>query len=89
MRASRGVWSTLASLSPLWPSSTGGMYHGDLTDKLKVLYKLHLPPGESLPCRSPMRGSHLSRTTAVASRAQHNGGSPVPCTRAETQPILV
>uniref|UniRef100_A0A8B9VGI5 TBC1 domain family member 9B n=1 Tax=Anas zonorhyncha TaxID=75864 RepID=A0A8B9VGI5_9AVES len=23
-----------------------GMYHGDLTDKLKILYKLHLPPGE-------------------------------------------
>ncbi|KAM4677744.1 LOW QUALITY PROTEIN: TBC1 domain family member 9B [Discoglossus pictus] len=25
----------------------GGMYHGDLTDKLKFLYKLHLPPALS------------------------------------------
>uniref|UniRef100_A0A3B5M5P4 EF-hand domain-containing protein n=1 Tax=Xiphophorus couchianus TaxID=32473 RepID=A0A3B5M5P4_9TELE len=34
--------------------STGlsGMYHGDMTEKLKLLYKLHLPPGIS-PTSSP------------------------------------
>lgn len=25
---------------------SGGMYHGDMTDKLKLLYKLHLPQGK-------------------------------------------
>lgn len=24
----------------------GGMYHGDMTEKLKLLYKLHLPHGK-------------------------------------------
>uniref|UniRef100_A0A452VJU5 TBC1 domain family member 9B n=1 Tax=Ursus maritimus TaxID=29073 RepID=A0A452VJU5_URSMA len=36
-----------------------GMYHGDLTEKLKALYKLHLPPGESLPPCSPARASQV------------------------------
>lgn len=35
------------------------MYHGDLTEKLKALYKLHLPPGESLVSHSLARASHI------------------------------
>lgn len=77
MRASCGVWSPLASVPPLRPSSIGGMYHGDLTDKLKVLYKLHLPPGESLPSHSPVRGTHLPRGAAAASKAQASRGPSI------------
>lgn len=29
--------------------SAGGMYHGDMTEKLKLLYKLHLQPGNCSP----------------------------------------
>lgn len=43
--------SSLPSLLSQFSSSqfvlrAGGMYHGDMTEKLKLLYKLHLPQGE-------------------------------------------
>lgn len=76
-RASCGIQSPLVSAPPLRPSSSGGMYHGDLTDKLKVLYKLHLPPGESLPSRSLVRDAYLSRAGAAASKAQASGGPSI------------
>ena len=52
----RGSAAILPDPAPSLAFSTGGMYHGDLTEKLKVLYKLHLPPGESL-LPTPQPGS--------------------------------
>lgn len=43
-----GLWCPVVGRPPHWLPFAGGMYHGDLTDKLKALYKLHLPPGEGL-----------------------------------------
>ncbi|XP_045250998.2 TBC1 domain family member 9B isoform X1 [Macaca fascicularis] len=43
----RGSAAILPAPAPSLAFSTGGMYHGDLTEKLKVLYKLHLPPALS------------------------------------------
>lgn len=65
-RLAMGLWGPLASAPPHWPSSTGRMYHGDLTEKLKALYKLHLPPGESLPTQPPTRASSVYRAGAAA-----------------------
>ncbi|XP_021795948.1 TBC1 domain family member 9B isoform X2 [Papio anubis] len=42
-----GSAAILPAPAPSLAFSTGGMYHGDLTEKLKVLYKLHLPPALS------------------------------------------
>ncbi|XP_054982845.1 TBC1 domain family member 9B isoform X2 [Sorex araneus] len=45
-----------------------GMYHGDLTDKLKALYKLHLPPGA-------LRDSEL-KGTPREDAGERPGGRP-------------
>uniref|UniRef100_A0A7N8XNN7 TBC1 domain family member 9B n=1 Tax=Mastacembelus armatus TaxID=205130 RepID=A0A7N8XNN7_9TELE len=42
-----------------------GMYHGDMTEKLKLLYKLHLPPVDSVTDAN--RLSHLSHLLPLTS----------------------
>lgn len=39
----------------------GVLYHGDLTEKLKLLYKMHVIPGES----TAMQFNHLYKTTEL------------------------
>ncbi|KAK2501404.1 hypothetical protein MC885_004308 [Smutsia gigantea] len=52
-----------------------GMYHGDLTEKLKALYKLHLPPGESLPTQPPQGPPLCTELGLWRARAQAFAGA--------------
>lgn len=67
--------SCQACFSPL-PCPTGGMYHGDLTEKLKSLYKLHLPPGECFQasCCGTLWAPKLSGAGDVPLNCQHTTG---------------
>lgn len=66
------LWCPVASMPPHQPSSTGGMYHGDMTEKLKALYKLHLPPGEP---PLPFTSEGLSYKSGGLSVPGHTGGA--------------
>ena len=69
-----GLLCPPASLPPCWPFPTGGMYHRDLTEKLKVLYKLHLPPGERRLSHSPARALQSAEPELRPSQARASVG---------------
>uniref|UniRef100_A0A674ASV8 TBC1 domain family member 9B n=1 Tax=Salmo trutta TaxID=8032 RepID=A0A674ASV8_SALTR len=50
-----------------------GMYHGDMTEKLKLLYKLHLPPGKQGKTQLfSIDILHLQDSSGIAIRSQCN-----------------
>lgn len=81
-----GLLCPPASLPPCWPFPTGGMYHRDLTEKLKFLYKLHLPPGERRLSHSPARALQSAEPELRPSQAQASVGSWAPHPGSAEQP---